>query len=195
MGESPQALPINASHDHRGCSPFFACALACAFHIGLSLRMAPRYLISLNGYNKTRKIHRNEVIFVLYKLLFIKIEKMCVYPQCLPSLIAVHTKIFVRRLNLVPFNDNFMRNSFGERYFTHTPFSFRRVTNKSRQTVVPQEAEVRHFYHMIRPSSCNKTFVINFLFFTYLFSWTNYNLIAYHNCESHYLRGHSPNKT
>ncbi len=50
LGESSQALPINALHDHRALSPFSTCVLTCAFH-GLLSRMALRYLISFHRFN------------------------------------------------------------------------------------------------------------------------------------------------
>ncbi len=53
----------------------------------------------------TWKIHRNEVIFVLYKLLFIKIEKsVCIFADCFHSRIAVWSQTIVTWSNLVLFN-------------------------------------------------------------------------------------------
>ncbi len=43
LGESPQVLPIYSLHDHRSFSPFFTCALTCAFHVTLSSKITPRY--------------------------------------------------------------------------------------------------------------------------------------------------------
>ncbi len=79
LDENPQVLLIIVLHDHRAYRPFFTSALTCSFHVDLSSRK--RYLTSFDRFNQTRKIHRNEVIFVLYKLPFIKTEKMYVYPQ------------------------------------------------------------------------------------------------------------------
>ncbi len=37
LGESPQVLPMYALHDHRALSPFFTCALTCAFQVSYTL--------------------------------------------------------------------------------------------------------------------------------------------------------------
>ncbi len=122
---------------------------------------------------------------MLYKLLFIKIKKcvficsVCFHGWLYSLKLSLHDQIWYHLI------DNFMRNNFHEKYFTHTPFCFReksdkllKVTNMSPQNVVPQGVWSRAFYHMIRrlssTLSCSKTSVINFFFFTHsfwLFAW------------------------
>ncbi len=44
-------VPINALHNHRVFSLFFACTLMCAFHVTLSSRMTYRYLTFFDRFN------------------------------------------------------------------------------------------------------------------------------------------------